>query len=81
MAATTLLPQNLDKAIEYLINWSAFRIGPALVGIMIVYAGFEYIDSKGNEAMIKEAKDRIIKSLIGLVLLMTVGLMMRAFFL
>ncbi len=80
-SSKTLLPQDLNGAIKFLIEWSVYRIGPGLVAMIIIFAGFQYISSQGNETVIKEAKDRIIKALIGLILLMLIGVIMRAVFL
>ncbi len=72
---------DLNTFISQMITWVTLRIGPSLVALMILYAGFEYITSKGNEQTIKAAKDRIFGSVIGFILLMLVGTIMRALFL
>jgi hypothetical protein len=59
------------------INWIAYRIGPGVVLLMIIYAGVEYIGSQGDPAKIKAAKERIEGSLLGLVVLLLIGVIMR----
>ncbi|GEM_PF-4765642 len=63
--------------VDLLVKWVAFRIGPGVVGLMIIYAGFQYISSQGNDAEVKEAKERIVGSLLGLALLLLIGVIMR----
>ena len=59
------------------VNWIAYRIGPGVVLLMILYAGIEYIASQGDPAKIKSAKERIEGSLLGLTLLLLIGVIMR----
>lgn len=49
--------------------WWAFRIAGILAFAMIIYAGFQYLTSGGNTAQQKEAQDRIVNAIIGLILL------------
>ena len=58
-------PMNL---ISVLIWW-AFRLAGILAFTMIVYAGFQYLVSGGNTAQQKDAQERIMNAIIGLVLL------------
>ena len=59
------------------VSWIAYRIGPGVVLLMIIYAGVEYIGSQGDPAKIKAAKERIEGSLLGLVVLLLIGVIMR----
>jgi hypothetical protein len=54
--------------INFLIWW-AFRLAGVLAFVMIVYAGFQYLTSGGNTAQQKDAQERIMNAIIGLVLL------------
>jgi len=58
-------PMNL---ISVLIWW-AFRLAGILAFIMIVFAGFQYLTSGGNTAQQKDAQERIMNAIIGLILL------------
>jgi len=49
--------------------WWAFRLAGILAFVMIVYAGFQYLVSGGNTAQQKDAQERIMNAIIGLVLL------------
>lgn len=56
----------------HLINaliWWAFRLAGVLAFAMIVYAGFQYLVSGGNTAQQKDAQERIMNAIIGLILL------------
>jgi len=56
----------------HLINaliWWAFRLAGVLAFAMIVYAGFQYLTSGGNTAQQKDAQERIMNAIIGLILL------------
>jgi len=49
--------------------WWAFRLAGVLAFAMIVYAGFQYLTSGGNTAQQKDAQERIVSAIIGIVLL------------
>jgi len=49
--------------------WWAFRLAGILAFVMIVYAGFQYLVSGGNTAQQKDAQERIMNAIIGIVLL------------
>ena len=72
---------DLKSFINTLINWVSYKIGPLLVSIMILYAGFQYIGSQGDATKVKEAKDMIWGSVLGFILLMLAGALMKGFFL
>jgi len=55
--------------IGYLYEWG-ISIGGLAVFIALLIAGFQYLSSIGNPATMREAKDRIISALLGLVLLL-----------
>ena len=59
----------LPTFIGYLYEWG-ISIGGFLVFIALIIAGFQYLSSAGNPAMMKEAKDRVISALLGLALLL-----------
>ena len=56
----------------HLINaliWWAFRLAGVLAFAMIIYAGFQYLTSGGNTAQQKDAQERIMNAIVGLILL------------
>jgi len=59
----------LPTFIGYLYEWG-ISIGGFLVFIALIIAGFQYLGSIGNPAMMRGAKDRIISALLGLALLL-----------
>jgi len=60
--------QGINELVDYIIKW-AFRLAGVLAFVMIVYAGFQYLTSGGNTAQQKDAQERIISAIIGIVLL------------
>ena len=60
--------QGINELVDYIIKW-AFRLAGVLAFAMIVYAGFQYLTSGGNTAQQKDAQERIMNAIIGLVLL------------
>lgn len=59
---------SIEAFVVYIIQW-AFRLAGILAFAMIVYAGFQYLTAGGNTAQQKEAKERIVSAIIGIVLL------------
>jgi len=69
---TVFAAQDVAKTPMGLISvliWWAFRLAGILAFAMIVYAGFQYLTSGGNTAQQKDAQERIMNAIIGLVLL------------
>ena len=60
--------QGINELVDYIIKW-AFRLAGVLAFAMIVYAGFQYLTSGGNTAQQKDAQERIMSAIIGIVLL------------
>src|SRR5680860_55893 len=60
--------QGINELVDYVIKW-AFRLAGVLAFVMIVYAGFQYLVSGGNTAQQKDAQERIVGAIIGIVLL------------
>lgn len=58
----------IDTLVVYIIQW-AFWLAGILAFVMIVYAGFQYLTSGGNTAQQKDAQERIISAIIGIILL------------
>ncbi|MCK4805721.1 MAG: hypothetical protein KAS91_00855 [Candidatus Pacebacteria bacterium] len=52
-----------------ILIWWAFRLAGILAFAMIVFAGFQYLTSGGNTAQQKDAQERIVSAIIGLILL------------
>ncbi|HNZ73158.1 MAG TPA: hypothetical protein PKG73_00945, partial [bacterium] len=55
---------------EYIKTWYNFIIGAIgiLATVMIMYGGLKWLTSRGNSAVISNAKEKIFSALIGLVL-------------
>ncbi len=69
---TVFAAQDVIKTPMGLISvliWWAFRLAGILAFVMIVYAGFQYLVSGGNTAQQKDAQERIMNAIVGLVLL------------
>lgn len=60
--------EGIGSLIKLLIWW-AFRLAGILAFAMIVYAGFQYLTSGGNTAQQKDAQERIVSAIIGILLL------------
>jgi len=50
---------------------NAIRVGIVLAFLSLVWGGFLYLTSSGNEAQLQKAKDQIFKSFLGVLLLLT----------
>lgn len=57
----------LPEIIAFIINIFSWIIGAVSV-IMIIYGGFRYITSGGNDTGVKDAKNTILYAIIGLVI-------------
>jgi len=59
---------------EYVRGLYAFsmKVAVALCTLMVIYAGYKYLTSKGEASMINEAKDILFSTLMGAALLMLV---------
>ena len=55
--------------IKYIYEWG-IALGGIAAFIALVIAGFQYLSSAGNPAMLNEAKSRVVSALEGLVLLL-----------
>ena len=51
-------------------------IGASLSALMIIWAGYKYLTSQGNQTQISDAKDIIIGTLIGFALLVSIRLVL-----
>lgn len=59
-----------DSVVSGILNTVYFVAGIAAV-IVIIISGFFYVTSQGDASKIKRAKDGILYSVVGLVLVMT----------
>ncbi|MFA5158308.1 MAG: hypothetical protein WC451_03950 [Patescibacteria group bacterium] len=59
---------------DYIKNFYAFSMKAAVVlcTLMVVYAGYKYLTSRGDSSSINEAKDILFSTLMGAALLMLV---------
>lgn len=60
--------EGINSLVKYIIKW-AFRLAGVFAFMMIVYAGFQYLTSGGNTAQQKDAQERIVSAIIGIILL------------
>jgi hypothetical protein len=61
--------EGIPELIRYFYEWG-IALGGLLVFIALLIAGFQYMSSTGNPAMMQEAKDRIKSAFMGLALLL-----------
>lgn len=66
----------LNKIIRFVINIFSLVVG-AISVIMIIYAGFKYITSGGNDSNVTSAKNTIVYALIGLVIVALAQIIVR----
>ena len=68
-----------DNAYELLItvtNWVLGIVG-AIAVLFIIYGGFRYITSQGNQQQMDTAKNILIKAIIGLVIVVVAYVIVR----
>lgn len=54
----------------------ALTLGGTLTALMIIYAGYVYMTSQGDNTKINTAKDIFMGTLLGFVLLLTLGMVL-----
>ena len=59
--------ETVNTPVALVINIFSWVVGVVSV-VMIIYGGFRYVTSAGNDAGVKTAKDTILYALIGLVI-------------
>lgn len=74
--------QIIDTTKDLAINFQnlyqlSLSVLPVIVLIILIYAGYLYISSLGNESRIGEAKAWITAGLTGLVILLIIPLILR----
>jgi cytochrome bd-type quinol oxidase subunit 2 len=67
---------NINNKIAKIINWLSAIIGVVAV-IMIIFGGFRYITSGGNDSSVASAKKTILFALIGLVIVALAQLIVK----
>ena len=60
--------QTLSKAVELGLDW-AFGIGTLVVLVMLIWGAFEFMTSAGEKSKLATARNRMIWSVVGLVVL------------
>lgn len=68
---------NFSGYLELVFDWAMEMIG-ILAVLMVIYGGYRYITSQGDQAAITEAKDIIIGALTGLLLVLLAYLILSA---
>lgn len=66
----------LTDYISAIITWAIPILG-SIALLMFVYAGYIYITSQGNPEKINTAKEIVISTLVGILLLFGIGLIVR----
>ncbi len=61
---------NISEMVKYFYEWG-ISLGGIAVFFSLIMAGFKYLTSVGNENKMREARDRINSSLLGLLLLLS----------
>lgn len=64
---TGILANDVPQIIGYILNVLLGLLGLALV-ILLVYAGYLYLTSQGNDEQIKKAKGTITNAIIGIAI-------------
>jgi hypothetical protein len=57
----------------------SLKLGVALTALMLIYAGYKYMTSQGNPTALNEAKDIMIGSLSGFIMLLLVYLILNVY--
>lgn len=67
---------SLTDYISAIITWAVPVLG-SIALLMFVYAGYIYITSQGSPDKINSAKEIVISTLVGILLLFGIGLIIR----
>lgn len=57
----------------------SLKLGVALTALMLIFAGYKYMTSQGNPTALNEAKDIMIGSLSGFIILLLVYLILNVY--
>ena len=65
---------------QYMTDLYGFSIqlGSSLAVVMIIYAGYKYLTSQGNQTALNDAKEILIGALLGLAILLLVRVILNA---
>ena len=64
-----LVHNTFEELLEAIIDFLAFRLGPAIAVIMFIVAGFHFVTATGEPEKVETAKKIILWTLIGLLVL------------
>lgn len=67
---------NFGDFLKLLFDW-AIPVTGSIAVIMFIYAGYLYMTSQGDTGKIGEAKEIIVGVIVGVMLLFTIGILMR----
>jgi hypothetical protein len=67
---------NFGDFLKLVFDW-AIPITGSIAVIMFVYAGYLYMTSQGDTGKIGEAKEIIVGVIVGVMLLFTIGILMK----
>ena len=73
-------PCTFNKLIElanHAFNFMVYKVGLPLAGIFILFAGFNYMMSKGNPGEITKATNRLLNILLGLAIMLTAWIIVK----
>ena len=70
VAVPTTVSSGLPEYVKYIFHFSVFIIGFIILGVLI-YNGVQYLSSSGNPIKLAEARNNIISSFLGAVILLS----------
>lgn len=75
---TNSFPGGYQDYVKAVFSFS-LKLGVALTVLMVIFAGYKYMTSQGNPTAINEAKDIIIGSLSGFIMLLLIYLILNVY--
>lgn len=71
-------PGHVDNCVSYIseIYKYSLRLGATLAVLMIIYAGYLYVFSQGDTSKLTQAKEILVGTLLGFLLLLIIGLIL-----
>jgi len=68
----------LDGLITIILDDIIMPIGYVIAALMVIYSGFLFVTSQGNETKIKAAKDALLYAVIGAIILLGATVITKA---
>src|SRR3989344_524603 len=70
--------ETLDGLITIILDDIIMPIGYVIAALMVIYSGFLFVTSQGNETKIKAAKDALLYAVIGAIILLGATVITKA---